>query len=49
MDNSYEGPEALKLGKAREVILGQKVPDIYIDSLGVPFSSMDPVLDESDE
>lgn len=48
--NNYEAPEALKLGKAQDVILDQKQPDSQImDNLGVPFATDAVSVDDFDE
>jgi hypothetical protein len=48
--NNYEAPEALKLGKARDVILDQKHPDAQpMDNYQVPFASDAESIDDFDE
>ena len=49
MDNRYEAPEVLKLGKAQNVIVDQKVPAPTMENLGVPFMTDSPTLDDFDE
>ncbi len=50
MNNRYEAPEALKLGKAQNVILDQKEPDVQpMDNLGVPFATDADSIDDFDE
>jgi len=50
MDNHYEAPEALKLGKAQDVILDQKVPYSQpVDEFGVPWSTYADRIDDFDE
>ena len=39
MTNRYEAPEVLKLGKAQDVIVDQKMPDVTTETLGIPMSS----------
>ena len=48
--NNYEAPEALKLGKAQDVILDMKHwwPQ-FIDNLGVNWCSDAPSFDDFDE
>jgi hypothetical protein len=47
--NNYEAPEALKLGKAQDVILDQKQPDPQMDNFAVPFSTIADTIDDFDE
>jgi hypothetical protein len=47
--NNYEAPEALKLGKAQDVILDQKTTDVAMDNFGVPFSTIAESIDDFDE
>ena len=48
--NNYEAPEALKLGKAQDVILDQKAPDTQImDNLGYPSRTDGDSIDDFDE
>jgi len=48
--NNYEAPEALKLGKAQDVILDQKHPDSQVmDNLGYPFATDAESIDDFDE
>lgn len=48
--NNYEAPEALKLGKAQDVILDQKGIDPQpMDNLGVPFRTDAETIDDFDE
>lgn len=48
--NNYEAPEALKLGKAQDVILDQKRPDVQpMDNFGVPFATDEESVDDFDE
>jgi hypothetical protein len=51
MNNRYEAPEALKLGKAQDVILDQKIIDQTqpMDNLGVPWHSDADSIDDFDE
>lgn len=49
MDNYYEAPEGLELGKAQSVIADQKVPAPTTENLGVPFMTDAPTLDDFDE
>lgn len=49
MDNRYEAPEVLKLGKAQNVIADQKVPAPTIENLGVPFMTDYESVDDFDE
>ena len=50
MNNRYEAPEALKLGKAQEEIRDQKLPAPEpIDCFGVPWSYCDDRIDDFDE
>ena len=47
--NNYEAPEALKLGKAQDVILDQKQVDSRMDNFGVPFATDALTVDDFDE
>ena len=50
MNNHYEAPEALKLGKAQDVILNQKEPFTQpADEFGVPWSTDPNDFDDFDE
>lgn len=50
MDNRYESPQVLKLGKAQDVILDQKHAwPQWIDNLGSHFCSDAPTFDDFDE
>lgn len=50
MDNRYEAPEALELGKAQDVILNQKEPCTQpVDEFGVPWSVYNYDFDDFDE
>jgi len=49
MNNPYEVPEALELGRAQDVIVGQKQICPWVESLGVPFGCEPDVLDDFDE
>lgn len=50
MNNHYEAPEALKLGKAQNVILDQKQPSSQVmDNLGYPFATDAVSVDDFDE
>ena len=48
--NNYEAPEALKLGKAQDVILDLKQPSTQeMDNLGYPWSADAVRVDDFDE
>ena len=48
--NNYEAPEALKLGKAQDVILEQKLPSSQeMDNLGYPWATDALRADDFDE
>ena len=48
--NNYEAPEALKLGKAQDVILNQKeLSTERVDEFGVPWSTYNYTIDDFDE
>ena len=49
MTNRYEAPEVLKLGRAQDVILDQKQPDVIVDWLNHPYCSEAPTIDDFDE
>lgn len=49
MHNHYESPQVQNLGEAHDVIVDQKQPSPYTESLGVPFSSEPDELDDFDE
>jgi len=50
MNNHYEAPEALKVGKAQDVILEQKQPSSQImDNLSYPWATDAERIDDFDE
>jgi len=49
MNNRYEAPESLKLGKAQDVILDQKQPYVRSDNFLCPYCWDNDTIDDFDE